>query len=106
MAWERRKAGLYYYRSRRVGRRVVKEYVGSGPGAVLVAELDVAERAEREAKRQAKAEELERLRAPAEPLGQLSDRLEGVVIEALEAAGYHRHRGEWRRAKGWRGRKG
>lgn len=102
MAWERRRRGLYYYRSHRVGSRVVKEYVGGGPEAALAADLDAAERAEREAERQAKAEELERLLAPAGPLGELSENLEELVTEALESAGYHQHRGEWRRATTWR----
>src|SRR5262245_54846358 len=38
--WQRRGKKLYYYRTRRVGRRVVREYFGSGPEAVLAAALD------------------------------------------------------------------
>jgi hypothetical protein len=102
MAWERRRAGLYYYRSRRVGRRVVKEYVGRGPGAALVAELDAAERAEREAERKAKAEELEQLLAASEPFADLSVRIEALASDALKVAGYHLHKWEWRRARTWR----
>ncbi len=76
----------------------MKEYVGGG----LEAELDAAERAEQEAERQSMAEELERLLAPAGPLGELSEQLEGLVTETLESAGYHLHKGEWRRATRWR----
>jgi hypothetical protein len=88
MAWERRRDGLYQYRSHRIGRRVVKEYAGCGPGAALVAELDAAGRAEREAERQAKAAELERVLAVAEPLVDLPALMEALASEALKAAGY------------------
>src|SRR5262245_54787355 len=48
--WQRRGNKLYYYRTQRVGRRVVRAYFGSGPEAVLAAALDAARRAERAAR--------------------------------------------------------
>ena len=39
MGWETRGNGKYYYRKRRIGDKVVSEYVGTGPGAELIAEL-------------------------------------------------------------------
>ena len=45
MAWVRRGRKLYYYRTRRVGGRVLREYLGSGPEAELAAALDSARRA-------------------------------------------------------------
>ena len=39
MAWERRKPGRYFYRSRRVGGRVVKDYFGQGAIGQMAADL-------------------------------------------------------------------
>ncbi|MES2793559.1 MAG: hypothetical protein V4719_28355 [Planctomycetota bacterium] len=62
MTWENRKktGARYYYRARRVGNRVVKEYVGSlaDPVVQFLAREDRLSKAERRAQREANAEEL------------------------------------------------
>ena len=40
MPWEKRSNNRYYYRRRKVGGRVIAEYVGSGVLADLAAYLD------------------------------------------------------------------
>ena len=47
MAWEIRTGRRVYYRSRRVGRRVVRDYFGGGPEAHLAAGLDASDAAMR-----------------------------------------------------------
>ena len=103
MAWEKReRGGRYYTRSRRSPEdgRVLREYVGSGPLAEIAAEADRTNRKLEEAKREREKEELERLEALAAPVLELSEAAEILVHAHLIAAGYHRHKGEYRRARG------
>ena len=103
MAWERReRGGRYYTRSRRSPKdgRVIREYVGTGPLAEIVAEEDRTKRELAEAKREWEKEELERLKALAAPVFELSEAAEILAHAHLIACGYHRHKGEYRRARG------
>ena len=96
MGWDRG----FYYRVRKVNCRVVREYVGRGPIAELVAQMDALERQQREAERAAwlaKRAELDALDAPLDELNDLAELLTRV---ALVAAGFHQHkRGEWRKQR-------
>jgi hypothetical protein len=96
MAWERG----YYYRVRKEGGRVVREYFGKGEPAELMARIDAINRADREAERKtrrAEKAELEALDAGVKELDELADLL---ARAALLAAGYRQHkRGEWRRKR-------
>jgi hypothetical protein len=103
VAWEtRERGGRYYTRSRRSPEdgRVLREYVGSGPLAELAAETDRTKRELAEAERRREEMELERLDALAAPVLEISEAAEILVRAHLIACGYHRHKGEWRRARG------
>ena len=96
MGWERG----YYYRVRKEGGRVVREYVGRGPQAELVARLDAHQRQERDKDRAALAAERARLETLDAPLNELSELAELLARAALLAAGFHQHkRGEWRKRR-------
>jgi hypothetical protein len=97
---ERRDRRLYYYRSVRDGEKVRKVYVGAGEIACKSQEGDILRRAGREAQRQQAKAELERLETVAAPVLGLSEAAEVLVRAHLIAAGYHRHKGEYRRARG------
>src|SRR5262245_47565322 len=98
MAWSKRGNRAYFYRSRRVGRRGVREYVGQGVEADLAAAL-LAERVRQ------RAESARRRRAEAARHAAVERLLDGVdrAAEALlggllALAGYRRHdRGPWRK---------
>lgn len=99
MAWEERAGRLYYYRSirRGPGGRVVKEYIGSGPGAELLAAAEGAAREDERRRREAEGAERERLVELDREIGETCGLIEGLARAALVDAGYRQHkRGEWR----------
>jgi hypothetical protein len=100
MAWERRKrGGLYYTTSHRENGRVVREYLGCSEVARAIALLDRAAREERLAMRLERERERERRKAALEPLRAFSTAVDELATATFEAAGYHRHKGQWRRRR-------
>lgn len=97
MGWDR---GRYYTRSRKVNGRVVREYIGTGRAAELIAQLDALERERREMERGARRAARVDLEALDAPLDELHDLADLVAHAALLVAGYRRHnRGEWRKRR-------
>ena len=93
MAWEsRHRSHQYYYRKRRIGSRVVSEYVGAGSAAMLLAELDQVVREGAQEKRR------EQLRVQEQDLeiDQTLNLTFDLAKAALLLAGCHTHKGEWR----------
>ena len=99
MAWEERGGGRYYYRTRWVNGRPVKEYVGGGLAGRLASEADRIDRERREARALEEKREREKLEALAAPVLELSEAAEILARAHLIAAGLHRHKGEWRRGR-------
>lgn len=101
MAWETRaRGGRYYTRSRRVGGRVVREYVGCGQVAERAAEADLEARRVREARRAAEKAEREALEDLDRRLAIYHKAADGLTAGVLVNAGYHRHnRGGWRHGR-------
>jgi hypothetical protein len=101
MGWETRKrgAGPYYYRARRVGGRVRKEYRGSGMVGELAALLNETQRQQREAEASRQREERERFEKSMSFLNELEDAAEILVQAVLVAGGFRRRKGQWRMAR-------
>jgi hypothetical protein len=100
MAWETRRGRKYYYRSRRVGGRVVKQYFGRGPVAELAAAMDADQRARRAAEAEVARCEQARLEPVQAATSQLDDVCDLLVNAMLISAGYHRpNYGPWRRRR-------
>lgn len=102
MAWETRKrGGRYYTRSRRLGGRVVREYVGSGPFAEAVAALDEEVRVAKKAMKQRSSAELARTTRIDDFVASQCAKTTQTVSALLIAKGFYRHnRGEWRKRRG------
>jgi hypothetical protein len=100
VAWERRdRSGPYYTRSRKVGSRVMREYVGGGVVGELAARLDALARQRREEGREAWLIEKERLEAVDLQIEELCTMTDSLAEMVLTHAGYDNRRGEWRRKR-------
>ena len=79
---------------------MLKEYVGAGPIAELVALQDEAERHRREEEARVWKREREDLEGLDAEAGELCELAELLTRVALLAAGYRQHnRGEWRKPR-------
>ena len=96
MSWEQ---GRYYTRSKRSGGRIVREYIGSGDVAELLAKIDARDAEEREAELARRRER----RAADEALeGEIDEfclLVEAAAHAELMEAGFHFHRGRWRKRR-------
>ncbi len=102
MAWETRQRGSRYYcRSKKIGGRVIREYVGTGSIGERAAAADERERAQRQAQQAAWRADQERIESAIAPLEEFCDMVETLARGSVLLAGDHRHhRGEWRRKRG------
>src|SRR3989442_34164 len=100
MSWDlKKRGGKYLYLSRRINGRTVKEYVGRGPMAEVIARQVEEDRQQKRATRARRRGEKASCRSFALHLrgaGILADLLVGA---GLIFGGYHRHQGEWRRRR-------
>lgn len=96
MGIEFRHGRVYYYRKRRVGAKVVSEYVGHGMMAHYAFLQDSQEREQRDEQRCT----LERLTQEQDgidrALDEYGDQVRQLVATGLQALGYHRHKRQWR----------
>jgi hypothetical protein len=99
MGWKRINGRSYYYRSAREGGRVRTEYVGAGEVASLIAQADTIERDRREAERRDWEAERQRAAAEDRELDEWFDGIGSIADAAMIAAGFHKHKGQWRRRR-------
>jgi hypothetical protein len=100
MAWERRRLGFFYYRSKRVRGCVVKQYYGSNTIGQLAADLAEEGRARRAEDAAALRTEQARLEALDRPPAALDRACTLLAAAALTAGGYRRYNdGPWRRRR-------
>jgi hypothetical protein len=99
MAIESRGGRSYYYRKVREGGRVRSIYIGNGEPADLMQQMDQIERQVRQDEREAWKSERGAMEAEDREVDDWYGAIEAAADLALEAAGYHKHRGQWRRRR-------
>ena len=99
MGREQRRGRFYYYRKVREGGRVRSEYAGSGLLAQLCAEDDNDKRRDRQAVRAAYRATRQAEAEIDRQLGAAESALTGMTHATLFAAGYHNHKGQWRKRR-------
>jgi hypothetical protein len=96
-----RKTCKYYTRSKRVGgKKVVREYVGSGLVGEMAAESDRLAREKRKRAREHLKAVHAAERTQEAALIDYYNAVSAVLTEVLEASGYHNHKGQWRLKRG------
>jgi hypothetical protein len=102
VAWEKRKNGKrYYYRVRRDGDRIIKEYIGGGQIGEAAAKEDADRRAARAMHRQGEQLRRQECNRMNQSLMAMDVEAGAMVEAALLAAGLYRHcRGRWRKRRG------
>jgi hypothetical protein len=100
MAWEQRGSHHYYYRSRKIGGRVVKEYVGAGVAGQQAEREDETRRLKQASERAALLMDRNTFDSASAAHIELSRTADAILTATLLAAGYHRHdRGKWRKRR-------
>lgn len=100
MGMEQRAGRFYYYEKRRVAGRVVSRYIGGGLAATLAAEISNEARRERDQRRREKRklrDEENQIDRQIEEQGRILAALTG---QCLRLAGFHQHKGQWRKKRG------
>src|SRR5215213_4859057 len=98
MGWEQRGSQRYYYRSRKIAGRVVKEYVGGGLVGELAEREDETRWRKRDAERAALQTDQDAFEAAAAAHDAFARAADALMTAALFEAGYHRHDGgQWRK---------
>jgi hypothetical protein len=93
MGWEKRGNQKYYYYKIREGGRVRSKYMGTGFYAQLCDRLAENRRLEQAALRSEREADAEIDRQ----LNEAGDAIYALTDAELHAAGYHNHKGQWRK---------
>jgi len=99
MGWETRRNSRYFYRKERRGKRVRSIYCGSGEQAELISRQVAKDREEERQQREADRKLVAEMQAEDATYEAISDDLDVLAKGTLLAAGYHQHKGTWRKKR-------
>ena len=100
MAWENRKSHRYSYLAKPIGGRVVKTYVGVGADVEKQLKLRANERFLASLDREDQQTEASRAAKTEQQTRSVLARIQTSADKAMVRAGYHQHKGQWRRRRG------
>jgi hypothetical protein len=99
MGWKTINGRRYFYKTEREGGRVKTAYFGAGESGLLISRTEAIEREEKdELRNQLRAEREEDL-AEEKAVAKWFDDVQTVADAAIVAAGFHKHKGQWRRKR-------
>ena len=93
MSWEQRGKKKYYYRKKRIGKRVYSIYLGDESRGKTMAELDETRKALTEKARK----RLYAIAKEEKEVDEIVEHAELLVNAIALISGYHRHKGQWRK---------
>jgi hypothetical protein len=96
MGWKTIDGRRYYYKSEREGGRVKSTYFGAGEAGTLMAQMAAFDRA---AKQEELREERQESEAEETAVSEWFDQVQAVADAAMIEAGFHKHKGQWRRKR-------
>jgi hypothetical protein len=99
MGWKTINGRRYFYKSVREGGRVTTQYFGGGDPGRLISLMQSEDRAEREADRKQRQAEREEFDAEETAVAEWFERVQDAADAAMVAAGFHKHKGQWRRKR-------
>lgn len=99
MGIEQRGGRFYYYEKRREGRRVVSRYIGGGELALIATEINTQDRQERKRQRQEQRKTQNEQNEIDQELARTETVLATIVRAVLRSAGFHQHKGQWRKRR-------
>lgn len=99
MGMEQRGSRFYFYEKHREGQRVVSRYIGGGALADTAAEMSAETRQEREQQRQQQRKIHDEQKQIDRQLADAESAIAAITRAALCAAGYHKHKGQWRKKR-------
>jgi len=101
MAFEERNGNSYYYRKKRIGNRVVSEYIGKGELALMLYQMDKSKRKERESNAKKERRNREKIEEFDRDLFEIESKIKSLVEIFLINKGFHKTKSrEWRLKNG------
>ena len=100
MGLEQRSGRFYFYEKRREGRRVVSIYIGGGVMAFVAAEMYAQDRRKRECQHRKQQKLHNEQKEIDRQLARAEKTLATILCAVLCSAGFHQHKGQWRKRRG------